>query len=211
MFDDMLECQVLPEDLEMIPPGPFLVTVLGSVDAARLNGHHLVRVMKAHARLEAHFAAEKMSVMAELAYCPPGGPQAGVVRDSVEVEFASTEIGTALHLTRRAADDQLGFALRLRERLPQVWELLHCGDIDVRRAYIIVDGTDHLTEETARDVVDRIVDAAPRLTTGQLRARIRRLSVKPTPGRRKPVTRRPCWNDGWFLRLMWRGRRVCSD
>ena len=173
--------QVLPDDLETIPPGLILVMVLGSVDASRLNGHHLVRVMKAHARLEAHFAAEKMSVMAELAYCPPGGPQAEVVRDSVEVEFASTEIGTALHLTRQAADGQLGFALQLRERLPRVWELLHAGVIDVRRAYILVDGTDHLTEETARHVVDRIIDAAPKLTTGQLAARIRRLSVETDP------------------------------
>ena len=173
--------QVLPDDLEMIPPGLILATVLGSVDASRLNGHHLVRVMKAHARLEAHFAAEKMSVMAELAYCPRGGPQAEVVRDPVEVEFASTEIGTALHLTRQAADGQLGFALQLRERLPRVWELLHAGMIDVRRAYILVDGTDHLTEETARQVVERIIEAAPKLTTGQLWARIRRLSVETDP------------------------------
>ncbi len=181
MFDDILERQVLSEDLEMIPPGPILAGYIDRIDRSRLNGHHLVRVMKAHARLEAHFAAEKMSVMAELAYCPPGGPQADVVRDSVEVEFASTEIAAALHLTRNAADSQLGFALQLRERLPQVWELLHCGDIDVPRARTIVDGTDLLTEETARHVVDRIVDAAPRLTTGQLAARIRRLCVKTDP------------------------------
>ena len=181
MFDDKLECQVLPEDLEMIPPGPFLVTVLGSVDASRLNGYHLVRVMKAHARLEAHYAAEKMSVMAELAYCPPGGPQGEVVRDPVEVEFASTEIGAALHLTRHAADGQMGFALQLRERLPPVWDLLHRGDIDIRRASIIVDGTDHLTEGTARQVADAIPDAASGLTTGQLRARIRRLCVQTDP------------------------------
>ncbi|MCH7582493.1 MAG: DUF222 domain-containing protein [Acidobacteria bacterium] len=173
--------QVLPDDLEMIPPGLILATVLGSVDASRLNGHHLVRVMKAHARLEAHFAAEKMSVMAELAYCPRGGPQAEVVRDPVEVEFASTEIGTALHLTRQAADSQLGFALQLRERLPRVWELLASGLIDVARARTIVDGTDHLSEGTARHVVERIIEAAPKLTTGQLRARIRRLSVETDP------------------------------
>ena len=173
--------QVLPDDLEMIPPGLILATVLGSVDASRLNGHHLVRVMKAHARLEAHFAAEKMSVMAELAYCPRGGPQAEVVRDPVEVEFASTEIGTALHLTRQAADSQLGFALQLRERLPRVWELLASGLIDVARARTIVDGTDHLSEGTARQVVERIIEAAPKLTTGQLWARIRRLSVETDP------------------------------
>ena len=177
--------QLIPDDLESIPPGLILAAYLFRIDRSRLNGHDLVRVMKTDARLAAHFQARMFEGMAELAYCPPGGPQAEVVRDPVEVEFASTEIEAALHLTRHAADAQLGFALQLRERLPRVWELLHCGDIDIRRAYIIVDGTDHLTEETARHVVDRIVDAAPRLTTGQLAARIRRLSVETDPGEAK--------------------------
>ncbi len=137
--------------------------------------------MKTDARLAAHFQARMFEGMAELAYCPPGGPGAEVVRDSVEVEFASTEIGAALHLTRQAADGQMGFALRLRERLPPVWDLLHRGDIDIRRASIIVDGTDHLTEGTARQVADAIPDAASGLTTGQLAARIRRLSVETDP------------------------------
>ncbi len=141
--------------------------------------------MKTDARLAAHFQARIFEGMAELAYCPPGGPEGDVVRDSVEVEFASTEIGAALHLTRRAADSQLGFALGLRERLPRVWDLLHCGDIDIRRARTIVDGTDHLSAGTARQVADAILHAAPRLTTGQLAARIRRLCVETDPGEAK--------------------------
>ncbi|MFB3051909.1 MAG: DUF222 domain-containing protein, partial [Acidimicrobiia bacterium] len=172
---------LIPDDLESIPPGLILAAYLFRIDRSRLNGHDLVRVMTTDARLAAHFQARMFEGMAELAYCPPGDPQAEVVRDSVEVEFASTEIGAALHLTRQAADGQLGFALRLRERLPSVWEILHCGDIDVRRARIIVDGTDHLTEGTARQVADAILDAAPKLTTGQLAARIRRLSVETDP------------------------------
>jgi len=172
---------LIPDDLESIPPGLILAAYLFRIDRSRLNGHDLVRVMKTDARLAAHFQARMFEGMAELAYCPPGGPQAEVVRDSVEVEFASTEIGAALRLTRNAADSQLGFALQLRERLPQVWEMLHCGDIDVPRAYIIVDGTDHLSVETARQVADAILGGAPRLTTGQLRARIRRLSVQTDP------------------------------
>ena len=172
---------LIPDDLEMIPPGPILAGYIYRIDRSRLNGHDLIKVLKAEGRLASHYQAQQLSTMAELAYCPPGGPQAEVVRDPVEVEFASTEIGAALHLTRNAADSQLSFALQLRERLPRVWDLLHCGDIDVRRAYILVDGTDHLTEETARQVADAILDAAPRLTTGQLRARIRRLCVETDP------------------------------
>jgi hypothetical protein len=176
---------VVPDDLEMISPGPFLAAILSGIDRSRLNGHDTVRVMQSHSRLETHYAAEKIAVMAELAYCPPGGPRDDVVRDPVEVEFVSVEIATALKLTRRAADSQLGFALELRERIPRVWELLDSGVIDVPRARIIVDGTDHLDADTARGVVDRIVDRAPNLTTGQLAARIRRLCIQTDPDEAK--------------------------
>ena len=114
---------LIPDDLESIPPGLILAAYLFRIDRSRLNGHDLVRVMKTDARLATHFQARMFEGMAELAYCPPGDPQAEVVRDSVEVEFASTEIGAALHPTRQAADSQLGFALRLRERLPSVGDL----------------------------------------------------------------------------------------
>ena len=77
--------QVLPDDLELIAPGPFLAAILSGIDRSMLNGHDAVRVMTSYARLEAHYAAEKIAVMAELAYCPQGGPQAEVVRDPVEV------------------------------------------------------------------------------------------------------------------------------
>ncbi len=173
--------QVVPNDLESIAPGLFLAAILFGIDRSALNGHDAVRVMRSNARLEAHYAAEKIGVMAELAYCPPGGPRADVVRDPVEVEFVSVEIATALKLTRRAADSQLGFAFELRHRLPAVWELLHAGDIDIPRARIIVDGTDELGSDASRRVVDRIVDRAPNLTTGQLAARIRRLCVQTDP------------------------------
>ena len=141
--------------------------------------------MTSHARLEADCAAEKIAVMAELAHCPQGGPQADVVRNREEVEFAADDLGAALHLTRRAADVELGFALELGERLPGVWGLLNSGLIDVRRARTIAEGTTHLSVETAGEVVDRVIRRAPRLTTGQLAARIRRLCVEVDAGEAK--------------------------
>ncbi len=49
-----------------------------------------------------------------------------------------------------------------------MWEALAAGKIDLRRARVIVHGTAHLSEVTAREVVARILEAAARLTTGQL-------------------------------------------
>jgi hypothetical protein len=96
-------------------------------------------------------------------------------------DAAAAEIGATLRLTRRAADFDLALAVDLKERLPEVWEALAAGRIDLRRARVIVSGTAHLSEEAAREVVGRVIEAATRLTTGQLGALIRRVCVQADP------------------------------
>ncbi|MFV1961275.1 MAG: DUF222 domain-containing protein, partial [Acidimicrobiia bacterium] len=137
--------------------------------------------MRAEARMEAHYAAARMATITEVAHSPNGDADSGVERSERLAEFASDDVGAALNLTRRAADSELGFALELRERLPKVWSLLSQGRIDVRRARTIAHGISHLSEDTARNVVERIIDRAPNLTTGQLAARIRRLCIETDP------------------------------
>jgi len=72
----------------------------------------------------------------------------------------------------------LSFALDLHRRLPQVFEMLDTGSIDVRRARTIDRETCHLSIGAARSVVERIAEAAPKLTTGELAARIRKLCIE---------------------------------
>jgi hypothetical protein len=55
------------------------------------------------------------------------------------------------------------------------------GTIDRQRAGVLTDGTSHLSNDEAPTVIDQIIDAAPRLTTGQLRARLRRLCIEADP------------------------------
>ena len=123
--------------------------------------------------------------MVELAYCPPGGPTSGVERSAEFDDFASEEVQAALTLTRRAADSELHLGWLLLERFPQVWRALDAGEIDLRKARTIVRCVGHLELSTARDVIDRMIDKAPELTTGQLAARIRRLCVEADPGQAK--------------------------
>ena len=162
--------QGLPPGFDEMGPGLFLSIMLESVDPTRLNGHDAVRVLEAEARQVAYYEARRLLAMTEVAFSPPGGPNDGIERSDQGLEFASDEIGAALHLTRRAADSELGFALSLRQRLPGVWKALHTGTIDVRRAKVIQHETDHLDETTAREVVDHVLEAAPKLTSGQIRA-----------------------------------------
>ncbi|HDH03553.1 MAG TPA: HNH endonuclease, partial [Actinobacteria bacterium] len=134
-------------------------------------------VLRAQQRMASHFAARVYETMASVS------DFMGEVDDDPELanESAAAEIRVALCLTRRAADTELAFAVDLKDRLPRVSDALAAGDVDVRRARTIAHGTAHLSEDTARSVVDRIIDQAPGLTTGQLRARVARLCIEADP------------------------------
>ena len=164
---------VLP-DLESIPVGPFLAVVVGSVDRSRLNGHDLVRLLRAEARLEAADAARKLASVAEVAYCPPGGSESPVERDPGEVEYAAVEVAAALTLTRRASETLLDQALWLSSRGRRVGDVLAGGRISVAKAREFGRHLSHLDSETVDSVLDVTLDDAAGLTTGQLRHRIQK-------------------------------------
>jgi hypothetical protein len=72
-------------------------------------------------------------------------------------------------------------AYQLCERLPHVWKALSEGIIDLHRARVLADQTNHLPEGLARKVTDTALERAPSQTTGQLRARIQRLIITADP------------------------------
>jgi hypothetical protein len=172
--------QVLP-DLASFPPGPFLAAILQAVDRSRLNGFDLVEVLKARERLVAHYQAGAQADMVEISHAAPGEVDCDVERLDEAFEYAADEIRAALTLTRKAAETRLDYATDLVSRLPRVLELLDAGVIDWAKARVLIDGTSHLMVEEARDVVTFLADQAARLTTGQLRARIRKLAVEADP------------------------------
>jgi hypothetical protein len=154
---------------------------LSRIDRSRLSGHDRVSLLEARARQIAHDQAELLADMDAILGSLIEIEEAD---DSVgwdPYEMASSEIGTALHLTRRGADHQLGVAYRLCRRLPSVWKALYEGVIDLARARILADQTVHLSEELARKVCDQVLERASTQTTGQLRARIQRLIITADP------------------------------
>ncbi len=174
MFETKFE--VIPRLIEELDPGPELAAFLSAIDVRRLSGHDRIVVLQARQRMASHYQAQVYEGMAAVA-------EAIAEPDDVDtaVEWAAAEIRAALRLTRRAADAELAFALDLQRRLPGVWSLLATGDIDVRRARVIATGTEHLPIGLARSVADRVLAEAPRLTTGQLAARVRRLCIEVDP------------------------------
>ena len=163
----------LPGDLEAMAPGPRLAVLLAGVDRSRLSDHDVVRLMVARDRVVSHLQAERAADIAEVTRrCGD---------DDLTGEFAALEVGTALRLTRTAAQHEVAFARDVTERLPLIGEMLDSGCIDVRRARVLADGTAHLSAEAGRRVVREMVDRASELTTGQLRALLRKLCLVADP------------------------------
>ncbi|MEN8239499.1 MAG: DUF222 domain-containing protein, partial [Actinomycetota bacterium] len=165
-------------ELDGMQPGPFLAIAVSGIDLDGLSVEDRIVVLRAYQRLSSHYTAQVYAAMVS-------------VVDSFEndegydrcwaCEATAHELRCALHLTRRSADVEVSFAVDLCERLPRVWEALLEGLIDRPRARTIVWQTTHLTDDEARAVVDRIIDRAPELTTGQLVAQIRKLAVAVDP------------------------------
>lgn len=156
---------VIPDDLESWEPGPFLAVVVSTVDRTRLSGYDLIRLLQAETRLVSHFQAGLYQSIGEIS---------GLVDNP---DSGAAEVAAGLCLTRAASEVEYRLAEMLA-RFPQVREALARGDIDLRRARILVDSTGGLTEETATNIIDRILPTASKWTTGQLRARINRLRME---------------------------------
>ena len=169
--------QSIPGGLDHLAPGPYVVAILSAVDPTHLSGHDTVTVLKALSRLISCFQADLYQTMEEVGH--RNGPDMDKVSETVD--HAQTEVAAALRLTRRAAVIETGLAADLTRRRPEVLESLRNGDIDLRRARVIVSNVSHLEDEAADEVVASILPVAPRLTTGQLAARIQRLAIEIDP------------------------------
>lgn len=175
---DRRDPQLIPWGLDWMVPDVFLAAVLSTVDLGRLSGADVVSVLKARHRMVSHFRAGVYEGMAETAHRVDPDTTA---RCSVPNEYGCEEVGAALGLTRRKADHDLGIALDLTERLPEVLAALGQGMIDDAKARLFSDGTAVLEADTARQVVDDLLENAEEWTTGQLRARLRKAAIEADP------------------------------
>jgi hypothetical protein len=169
-----------------LAPDPVLATLVDLVQRdglGRLDDDQLTGVLQAANRLAAWCAAQKLSAVSALA---ARREQAGREGDWRPFEHADDEIAVALTLTRRSAGRLLDLALEL-DRLPLTRAALAKGLIDERRAEVIAEELAGLDDAHAAAVEKLIIGKAPGLTTGQLRALVRRavLSADPKAARRR--------------------------
>ncbi len=176
MFDT-----TIPDNLEQIPPGAELARVLESLDWDLLSNHEMIRVLQAQDRQVSHYQAGRAWTIDKVAERYEEGCRNGSFEFHEARQGAAAEIGAALSLTRRSAEFEVDFSAELLRHRPLVFEALLFGRIDMRRARVLVDETQHVTEAIAGAAIDALLPEAPGLTTGQLRHRIARLCFDADP------------------------------
>lgn len=146
-----------------------------------LSDDELVGVMRAWRRQASWAQARELAAVAELAHRRAGWadprPGGGPGRFS---EFAGDEVAAALTMTGMAAGYHLDLALLLH-RWTATAGLLECGQIDLPRARVILDGLAPLAGAHAAAVEAAVLPRAPQMTTGQLRAAVAKAVLATDP------------------------------
>ena len=143
---------------------------------AGVSEAELVGVLCAWDRVEAHAAARKLAVSAELARRNPAPEDA---------EFTADQVAYALGESRGRADALVDLAQTLGTRLPGTAAALDDGTVSRYKAEIIARATALLDPAGARAAEDKVLDRAARLTPGGLRAAIAAAVMEVAPEKAK--------------------------
>jgi HPt (histidine-containing phosphotransfer) domain-containing protein len=172
---------------DALAPDPVLATLVDLVQRDgldKLDDDQLTGVLQAAHRLAAWSASVRVAALSGLAARrEQSGQESG---DWRPFDHVDDEVAVALTLTRRSAARLLDLALSL-DRLPLTRAALAAGLIDERRAEVIAEEVAELDDEQAAAVEKLIIGRAPKLTSGQLRALVRRavLSADPKAAQRR--------------------------
>ncbi len=143
----------------------------------------VVDVMVARSRLIAHLQAGLLSDLVLVS-----DASVAEIHPELASDFEAHEISAALCWTLRAAEGQLGLAGALVRRLPDVHAALSDGVIDLPRARVFADVLGPVTDDdVARRIAALVLPTAGKLTTSQIRGRLRRrvLAADPAATRRR--------------------------
>jgi hypothetical protein len=143
---------------------------------AGVSEAELVGVLAAWDRVEAHAAARKLGVAAELARRNSAPP---------DDEFTADQVAYALAESRGRADTLVDLGQTLQARLPGTLAALLDGTITRYKAEIIARATALLDDAGARAAEDKVLDRAGRLTPGGLRAAIAAAVMEVAPEKAK--------------------------
>ena len=165
---------------DLLPPCPELAALSGMALEAgveRLTDDELVGVMRAARRVQSWQAAVELACADELA-----GRRQAVAHESGPSgrERATAEIGCALTLTGRSAEALIDLAEGVQRA--GIGDALAEGWIDVAKARVFTEELAGLRQIRAWWIATHVMVEADKLTTAQLRGRLRRAVLAEDPG-----------------------------
>jgi hypothetical protein len=163
------------------PPAATTGADLGG-DLGELSDDELINAMTAARRQASQAQAAELAAVAELARRRIAET---VDPNTVEVispqDYLRDEVSCALTLTARSAADLIDFATTLIRRLPGTLAALSNGDIDYCKALSVWHGTQLVDNALTARIEAAVLPRAAQQTTGEIRAKIRRLIKKLDP------------------------------
>ncbi|MBP2366255.1 HNH endonuclease signature motif containing protein [Pseudonocardia parietis] len=177
----MVVGQVIPEGLAALLPGPELATTLAGLELTRVPNDDIGDVLVAQSRQLAHEQARMFATMAEVVCRRPFAGPLEVRRADTPELYGADEVRAALAWTRRAAESETDLAFVLVYALPQVQAALSQGHIDRGKARIFAQHLGDLPADQIAAICAAVLPHAPRLTTGQIAERIKRLVLELDP------------------------------
>jgi Domain of unknown function (DUF222) len=166
----------VPDELDHMPPGPWLAEMLHETPVEAVSGYDSVVVLAAAYRQLCHQQAVFYRALVETGLRADKSAST-VARLSAPGEFAAEEARAKLVWSwqRSGREYQLGFDLMVR--FPDLGEALHAGHIDLPRARAFVEWTDGLTDAQATTVINHLLPDAGSMVVGELIDKIKRAAI----------------------------------
>jgi hypothetical protein len=168
-----------------LPPGPDLAAWLAMAPAADLKDRDLASVAGAWRRVASWAQAQELAAVAQIA------SRAAARDDDIGTDAngrparvpaaAAAEVSLELTMSQFGASWWTDLAVDLAWRLAATGAALAAGVIDLSRARLIAEATRLLSDPVARAVEEKVLPAAGDLTTGMLRAALRRAVIAADP------------------------------
>jgi hypothetical protein len=149
--------------------------------AADLPDHELIEAMMAARGIASRAQAIELAAVAELARRRFAEDDVSAIEVISPRDYLTDEVAEALTLTPASADDLVRFATELVGRLPGTFAALAAGDIDYSKARTLWHCTDQVSDEVAAEIETKVLPRATRQTTGEIRAKARRLVKRLDP------------------------------
>ena len=161
----------------------------GTSKLARYGDNALLGLIRGWRRIASQAAAAELAAVAEFSERRQAEAKTAGLWDSTAVNAADDEIAAALTMTSRSTQLLIDRASALRQ-LPATAQALAAGKIDMPKTLVFINGLAGQDPALARGIEARLIERAPALTTGQLRAALNRdlLAADPEAAERRRQT-----------------------